>query len=531
MNEAETDDILVGGIVRLAGWNGDRIGFGAGAPWPVPLARLAEATSALRLAILAHIPDAPGDLLANAFRLSAYHFSVTASAIAEIALGIENELTTGLVLTGVPEIDWLRGHSSTVPESEGLRLQRFAQSPLRSRFGRLARAATWSPLSRWPRAFFLPDAVAVTHNELLRSEARESGLAIGFRHADQWLSEISAADSSPSGQQSRDAAALTEAVAAAVAKAVAVSPQLEKRVAALLAGRLAALMQEALRNMRALEKAHLPPALWSGTGGYWPSRALGIEVMRRGGTVRRFDHGCGFATLVDPLGARLIELCVSTHFVAATATLADILRRQVGTQSAAQIEGGEGDPHFRRAPGPLRQNAKRLRVLYVTGAIFGLRRFWPVKITDFPYLDWQLRVARVLKTLDVDLTLKPHPEGLYRGLPHPLGLAGPVETRPFEEILDDMDVVIFDEPTSTTFWVAVASNCRVVLMNAGLAEFDSHLAPMIEDRVAMVPVFWDDSNRPQFDIAMLNVAIHDRRAVDYQPLRQLMAGATDAGRH
>src|SRR5262249_23593871 len=148
--------------------------------------------------------------------------------------------------------------------------------------------------------------------------------------------------------------------------------------------------------------------------------------------------------------------------------LAEMVRKQVGSQCSTRIEGGTGDPHYRRAPGPIRLVKKRPRVMYVSGPTVGFRKIWPVKLSDFAYLDWQFRVARALQTFDIELILKPHPEGLFRGRPHPLSRVGRVESRRFEDAFDDVDVAIFDDTTSTTFWVAVTSNCRMVLMNAGL---------------------------------------------------------------
>jgi hypothetical protein len=459
-----------------------------------------------------------------------YHFSVTAAAVAEAALAIDAEGETGLVLAGVAEIEWLRGQTDQIPASVDRRPREKPPSRLRYCIGRVARAAAWSSPGKWPRALLLPDAMAVTHNDLLRGEATHSSHAIGFRHADEWLSRI-LADSSGSQDAAGPLPELADSVAADVAKAIGLSPALEVRVARLLAARLYSLLETAWRDVRALEHARLPGVLWSGTGGNWPARALGIEVLRRGGTMRRFDHGCGFATVLDPLGAGLIELCVSTEFVAATPALAAVVRKQVGAECPVRIEGGHGDPHYRRSPGPIRTRNKRPRVMYVTGAIMGFRRLWPLKVSDFGYLDWQLRVARALQTLDIELTFKPHPEGLFRGRSHPLTRLGRVETRRFEHAFDEADVVVFDEPTSTTFWVAVASNCRVVLMNAGLAEFDPHLVPLLQSRIATVPVRWDANNRPQFEIDALEAAIHDQRLVDHRPLRQLMAGEGDTARH
>jgi hypothetical protein len=524
------DELLIEGIVHPVGWSGDRLGIGEGAPWPVPLKRLATAMVALRRVLLDRVSGKPGDRAGNALRLAAYHFSVTAAAVAEATLAIDAERETGLVLTGVAEIEWLRGQTDQIPASVDRRPREKPPSRLRNRIGRVARAVAWSSPGKWPRALLFPDAMAVTHNDLLRGEAAHCSQAIGFRHADEWLS-AALANRSGSHETGSSLLELADSVAGDVAKAIRVNPVLEARAAHLLAAQLYCLLETAWRDAQALENARLPGVLWSGTGGNWPARALGIEVIRRGGTVRRFDHGCGFATVLDPQGAGLIELCVSTEFVAATPALADMVREQVGPECPARIEGGRGDPHFRRSPGPVRTPKKRPRVMYVTGATYGFRRLWPVKVSDFGYLDWQLRVARALQTLDIELTLKPHPEGLFRSRLHPLSRLGGVETRMFEEACDDADVVVFDEPTSTTFWVAVASNCRMVLMNASLAEFDPHLVPLIQGRVATVPVRWDASNRPQFELGALEAAIRDQRPVDHRPLRHLMAGDDATARH
>jgi hypothetical protein len=521
--DAQADDVLIEGIVRPIGWSGERIGHAEGAPWPVPLESVAGSMTALRRILTTFISHQTQDPTYNALRLAAYHFSVAAAAVAEIALAIEREHSTGLVLTGAPEIDWLRGKCDRLPKTIPRGHRGPSRSWLRTQAGRIARAASWSAPARMPQALLYPDAVAVTHNTLLRAEARRSRYAIGFCHADDWFAD-SNARSPGRGEAPSELHELAETVALSVARAIGVNTELEARVGRLLAGQLRDLVEVAWFDLRILESACLPTVLWSGTGGNWSARALGIEVLRRGGSVRRFDHGCGFATVVDPLGARLIELCVSTEFVAATPTLADILRAQVGLDCSTRIEGGHGDPHYRRPPGPVRRPKQRPRVMYVTGAIFGVRRLWPAKMADFGYLDWQLRVAKALQTLDIELILKPHPEGLFRGRKHPLSRIGRIETRRFEDVLDEVDVVIFDEPTSTTFWVAVASNCRVVLLNTSLAEFDPHIWALIQSRVVDAPVRWDDRNCPQFDIETLHAAIHDRRAFDPVPLRRILTG-------
>ena len=363
------DDLLIEGIVHPVGWSGVQLGMGEGVPWPVPLERLAATIIALRRVLLDRISGKPGDRTGNALRLAAYHFSVTAAAVAEAALAIDAEAETGLVLTGVPEIEWLRGKTDQIPLSVDRRPGEKQPSWLRNRMGRIARAVAWSSPEKWPRALLFPDAMAVTHNDLLRGEAAHSSQAIGFRHADEWLSAI--VQAAPSGPDAADLLLrLADSVAAEAAKVIRLSPALEARVARLLSARLHSLLETAWQDLHALEKTSLPTVLWSGTGGNWPARALGIEVMRRGGTVRRFDHGCGLTTVLDPQGAGLIELCVSTEFVAERAHWPTCCVTNWGRNLRPGLKVATAILTIEAHPGALGFKRKKPRVMYVTGAIF-----------------------------------------------------------------------------------------------------------------------------------------------------------------
>ena len=80
--------------------------------------------------------------------------------------------------------------------------------------------------------------------------------------------------------------------------------------------RLLPILHNVSSQMRALRKSRsLPQEIWTGTGGYWPSRIIGLEIMRRGGIVRRFDHGYNHALNRFIEQAVFVEAMVSTHFV------------------------------------------------------------------------------------------------------------------------------------------------------------------------------------------------------------------------
>jgi hypothetical protein len=163
--------------------------------------------------------------------------------------------------------------------------------------------------------------------------------------------------------------------------------------------------------------------------------------------------------------------------------------------------------------------------MYVGSASIGFRYLYPPKPADFVYLDWQLRVARALAALDIDLVLKPHPEGIYRGRRHPLADVGTIETRPFEQALDDVDAVVFDYAASTTFSYTLASRCPMIYLDNGGAEFDPSMAAALAQRMRIVPVTADAQNRQRFDIGALKAAIFEQAPFDHTPFRRLLAGA------
>ncbi len=113
----------------------------------------------------------------------------------------------------------------------------------------------------------------------------------------------------------------------------------------------------------------------------------------------------------------------------------------------------------------------------------------------------------MLKTLPVDFTCRPHPEGLLKGRPHPV--AGIVEPSPrrFEELVEETDLFVFDYVQSTTFYEALCTDRPIVLLDMGAPIFDAELRATLERRCRVVPVAFDDRNLPRLDEAALRDAV------------------------
>ncbi len=291
-------------------------------------------------------------------------------------------------------------------------------------------------------------------------------------------------------------------------------------------------LDKALVDMAALRNVSLPVDIWSGSGGLYAPRAVGLEVLRRGGRVTRFDHGTPREFVVTPEVTALLELCVSSEFVLATAEAAAVCRIQidVGLLDAARpvaISGGNGDPVFAAVPlrRPAKEAGERLRVVYCPTQLLGFRQLLPAQPPDTIYLDWQMRVAEALRELDVDLVCQAHPEGLLKDRPHPLADVATTLRGNFDAQLGSADVFVFDTPTTTALWQAACTNARIVYLDIGSGAMTPSISAVFAKRARVINITYDEANRPVLDRARLRDAVlADDGPADPMPLRRLLAG-------
>lgn len=511
----------IAAIAAMPGWRDDLA-------WPLAMAPLQAAVAGRQRALLELIGALPHGDGRRVALLAAGRCVSSASALLEAALLVQAERATGLrIAGGPPELDWLRGDRDTPPSTP----QRLGQPGGASNamfFRRLARTASWTPWWRLPAVALAPEITAITHNAMLREAAAQSARRVAFLHGESlfqaWTEDAPTANA-PAG--------LVEALTEALCADPNMAEPMRVRLAALVRPKIDRYLTQAARDMAALARARtLPKRLWSGSGGNYPARALGLEVMRRGGEVVRFDHGgsTGMIDTPDPLTLR--ETSVSTCFVVATEAVAALCRAQDAAHPIpglplSEIGHGAGEPHLRGAVGLApRPNGARPKVVYATGALYGFRQLIPPVLRDPVYLDWQLRMAETLATLPVALLLKPHPEGIFRGRRHPLADAGPATSERFETVMAESDIFIFDFALSTAFWTALCSDRPVVFVDLGLAPFSPAIRAALEERCRVVTARWDSNNMPRIERDALGQAIAEagRMRPDPEPFRRLLAG-------
>jgi hypothetical protein len=484
--------------------------------WPV---RYADAVATGRTVLQSLLEVArsfgPDAAMRDAVLLASPLIASSTMPLAEAALQVEGESRTGLRLVGdVPELDYLRGNlgSEARPRPRGMSAFRPIATPRALYFRRLARAKSWTPWLRLPITAVMPEAVAVSHNALLRDFAQQRGARVGFHHAAALFQKIGARNENPADIEQVGAAA--RRIAAALADIPGLEAATRERLGLLIEDQASWAIGQAVRDLRAVRSFRpLPKELWAGTGTYWPTRVLSLEVLRRDGRITRFDHGggTGLNQLRDVWN--LTDLSVSNRFVVPTEAIARRMRAlpvvdELPIHRPVEILGHTGDPLIAKtARQPRPAPGARRRVLYTPLPLLGFRQVVPAYLPDPVNLDWQFRVASMLKDLPVDFVCRPHPEGLLKGQPHPIAAIVEPSSVPFERQVPDTDLFVFDYIQSTTFYEALCTDRLIVLLDMGAPIFDADMRAAIERRCRIVPVTFDDRNLPRADGEALRDAI------------------------
>lgn len=309
-------------------------------------------------------------------------------------------------------------------------------------------------------------------------------------------------------------------LAAAVAGALADSPALDEfrrqKLRAALLPLAEKFMARASADLHALSSLpHLPSKVLSGTGAKYASRAVGLASLRRGGEVLRCAHSVTLGLLDAPELAAASELCVSSSFIMATPRLAGALERSKAGEllppgRRAEIHGLAGDPKIRKLPLLRRRRpASRPTVVYAPTMIRAVARHAFSTLAPIVYLDWQLRLARKLSRLPLRLICKPHPEGVFQNKRHPLEDIAETVYVPFEQVIENADIFIFDRPISTTFGEALCTDRPIIYIDLGPPDFTAEIKPLIDRRCRVIPATYGGDNVPHVDERQLADAFRD----------------------
>lgn len=493
--------------------------------WPVPQAAIVAIGARVPGAILAYAGSLADPAARQIAVVAAGIFANGFMSLLEAAWASQGAERLGLELAGgPPEMPLLAGGRD---EFKALEYRGpFGVRPTPRAFLRgIARAASWTPAWRLPLTLALPEAVAVSHNALLRRAA--ASRRIVYRHA----SGLLLAARARGAVAAMESAAIVEgALAALLPLAPALGETHRQRLARAFRARVGNAVGRVAADVAALHDARLPRRIWSGTNGDYATRAVAAELRRRGGAVEVFDHGGVTGLTQVPGSTAVIELSTASRFHVATPVWAKLLAATEAPALAApvnraEIVGDTGEPTFRRA---FRDRTDALgpkrRVIYIGHPYRGLRQFPIAGLPDAVYWDFQIHLIEILTGLGIDLLCKPHPEGHFVRKRNPVEDLAPTSYRRFEEHLDDADLFLFDAPTSTTFLESLCTRRPVVLIDRYYA-VNPAIRPAVEARCRIVPARPDAQNRLRVDPdALADAVLGAPREADPAYFRHLVVG-------
>ncbi len=516
-----------------------RTGWRDSPRWPVTPSEERAAALAIADRLLGFVQRLDDGDERDAVVLAAPVVLNTVATLGLAALAVERGERSGIVLVGgPPEVSFLSDGAG----DGGFESPLVTQALARARWPALrhvARTASWTPAWRLPRALLRPDAVAVTHNSILRAYARNGRRTIRFRQAERALDAagvppgvLEVVSGAPGPFVDDAASDLAGRLVGAVLSELPLDDTRTARLTFLLRGRVASSITAARVGLRAVSGWRgLPREIWLGTCGRIPARMIAVAARRRGARITSFDHSGGVFLCDLHAGIILRELAVPDRLVVGTEKLASIGRRALPVHPPTvtrEVLSVNGDPVFRRirAGKSTKTNSGIRRVLYLPKPPLGFRTVVPPLLPDVISLDWHVRLARMLSRLPIELAVRPHPEGILPGLRHPVAREfTPLVDPPFHRVVHMVDALVFDFPDSTAFMEAMCTRRPVVLIDLGMGDLSPETRAAVARRCRIVQTRFDDGNRPQIDEAALADAVcGGPSTVDPTEIRMLLAG-------
>ncbi len=490
----------------------------ADAIWPLPLSATRDMMGGLATA-LRELGQTLPEPMADVVVLSGPWVISAVGALADVAMQTEAAASRGMRLVGRERaLAWFaQNEDASVAAELEAGVKPSVDIPRSAFLRRMVRTATLNRASTLPRAFAAPRHIAISHNSLLMDVARRGAGGIGFRHGAEILAQACAA-AVPASHV--DATELARIVESALLAKITLSQRYLDRLQTVISPIILARISEAAADLNHLRQLrNLPKSVWSGTAGYYPARAVNLEVKRRGGQATVFDHGgCTgmFAWEMMDFG----EFRPATRFVTMSRGIMQLMQSNpnfTGSPAGTRPEfvGHDGEDTFAYAMRlPKRPNGPRPRVVYPLGSFYGFRQYYPSILPDVIYYDFLMRTAKMLTELPIDLVCKPRPSAKKS---HPVEAVALADFRLFEFVLPEADVVLFDDVHSTTFWQSLCSDRGVVLIDVGHNRFVPKIEALIRERCRVVSARYSDRNIPAVDKQELSDAISQASTMAVDP--------------
>lgn len=264
------------------------------------------------------------------------------------------------------------------------------------------------------------------------------------------------------------------------------------------------------------KKNQFPKHLWTGTGGNIWNRILRHAVRKQGAIVTGHDHANGighlryycklpndydscdhFVTFTKRQADNLITNCRSDWLIPEKPPVITYIPKQNHSHSDQSA--------------PVNTDKKQVSsVMYISSFYVGELFQFGIQIPDYIQVDWEARLFHHLNQWGYQTYHKPHPESLEmppESLFEPFGVKR--LHKPFEEVIDQVDVILFTNPQSTTVVHSLKTGVPLVFIDLGMIEWMDDAYEMIKKRCAVVKGYYDENYRAQLNWSELQSAIPD----------------------
>lgn len=351
--------------------------------------------------------------------------------------------------------------------------------------------------------------IATQRTELISAHAKTIQNEIIFCRSDKWFHSLSNDDLNDSRQKNIPAvqAAIMQLVGSLYEEGgIRLETHAYKHLDTLLSEG-AAMIRAHLECLRKSENT-LPRHIWTGSGGNVWDLMLRIVSRERGAYVQAHDHGGGVGYLKGTV-VPFIELWACDVFNTYSESQAAVIRSDIGSNPILD----DDVPEIKVVTIPVERRIKEqflnfypIKKVIFMGTIYGGDRARPIMdASDVAVIDWQYRMISYLKSAGYDVVLKHHPDGSV--LPPRIfeeELGAKIDYRPFEEMMMEGDLFIFDYTATSTFKSALMSNIPILLIDLEDFEWEPEALKLVEQRIVHIKGWFDSDNRAQIDWAHLN---------------------------
>lgn len=370
------------------------------------------------------------------------------------------------------------------------------------------------PSVSFPARSVLADGVVATRrSDIITMHASACGRKAVHVVSGRWFAPLGGAEAAPAVSPELFGA-LCDAVAQSFQECGAQLPEFLRTYLLAQVSRACGLVAAHLARLVDRNSA-LPARLWTGTGGNIWDRMLRLAVRDCGGQVTGHDHALGDSYLAWQESFFLNEFFECDTFVTYTKKQRDLLAEQIRRspplaghcpriESVAWPAGTSAADAFVRFPLPVRlRRVMVIGVFYVGEQV----RVYPLQ-PDVVAVDFQARLLAKLHEWGFQAVFKEHPESAVRApakFESELGARN--DARPFEQVIEDADVLLFSCLRTSTFNITMRTNKPAVYLDFNEDDFAEDARSLLSRRCPIVAAGVTQENRVWIDWEELRAAL------------------------